>query len=311
MITILGAGGVISDELVKLLVARKQPFRLVSRNPRPQAGAAETVSADLSDREQAIHAVAGSSIVYLLTGLKYDHKLWAEVWPKIMANTIEACKRADAKLIFFDNVYMYGKVTGAMTEDTPFHPCSRKGEVRARIASSLINEWETGSLTAMIARAADFYGPHAINGIPNVLVFDPLSKNKRALCLANDSIPHTYTYTVDAAQGLVTLAESESAWNQTWHLPTTPNPPSGNGFIKRAAAELGVRPKYWVLNRPVVRLTGWFNPLVGEVYEMLYQNDAPYLFDSSKFGSAFGFSGTPYAEGIRATAASYERSILL
>src|ERR1039457_5167717 len=85
-------------------------------------------------------------------------------------------RSAGARLIFFDNVYMYGKVAGAMTEDTPFNPVSRKGEIRARIATSLINEWKAGRLTAMIARAADFYGPNAKTGIPNVMVFDPMSK---------------------------------------------------------------------------------------------------------------------------------------
>jgi len=50
---------------------------------------------------------------------------------------------------------MYGKVSGTMTEETPFNPCSKKGEVRAKIATSLINEWKAGALTAMIARAAD------------------------------------------------------------------------------------------------------------------------------------------------------------
>ena len=60
----------------------------------------------------------------------------------------------------------------------------------------------------------------------------------------------------------------------------------------------------------MVRLIGWFNPLVGEVYEMLYQNDSPYLFDSSKFERAFSFSGTPYPEGIRATAASFQKAAL-
>jgi hypothetical protein len=43
----------------------------------------------------------------------------------------------------------------------------------------------------------------------------------------------------------------------------------------------------------MVRLIGWFNPLVGGVHEMLYQNDSPYLFDSSNFAKAFSFSGTP------------------
>ena len=156
--TILGAGGPISNELVKILSAEGTPLRLVSRNPKPAAGA-ETLAADISDRDQAIKAVAGSNMVYLLIGLKYDVKVWRELWPRIMANAIEACKRAGAKLLFFDNVYMYGKVDGPMTEQTPYAPVSRKGEIRAQIATALMDEVKRGHLTAMIARAADFYGP--------------------------------------------------------------------------------------------------------------------------------------------------------
>ena len=167
MITILGAGGAIGNEFVKLLAANKQPFRLVGRNPKPTLGVTEIVAADLTDTDQTIRAVAGSSVVYLLVGLKYDHRVWQEMWPRIMRNTIEACKRAGAKLIFFDNVYMYGKVSGPMSEETPFDPCSRKGEIRATIASMLIDEWKSGALTAMIARSADFYGPDTQNAVTN------------------------------------------------------------------------------------------------------------------------------------------------
>src|SRR5713226_670618 len=227
MITILGAGGVIANEVVKLLSTRKHPFRLVARNARPVPGATQMISADLSDKEQTVRALAGSSIVYLLVGLKYDHKLWAEMWPRIMANTIEACKRAGARLIFFDNVYMYGKVSGTMTEETPFNPCSKKGEVRAKIATSLINEWKSGALSAMIARSADFYGPDTRNGVPNLLVFEPFAKKQKASWLVNDSVPHSFTYTPDAAQSLVQLAERATAWNQTWHVPAAPNPLTG------------------------------------------------------------------------------------
>ena len=307
MITILGAGGVTSNEVAKLLAARNQPFRLVGRHPKPMPGATETVSADLTDKDQAVQAVAGSTVVYLLVGLKYDHKLWAETWPRIMANTIEACKRAGAKLIFFDNVYMYGKVNGAMTEETPFHPTSKKGKVRAQIATTLIDEWKAGNLTAMIARAADFYGPGATYGLPNAMIFEPMSKGNKPMCLASDALPHSYTYTPDAAQALVKLAESDTAWNQTWHLPTTPNPLTGREFIELAAKEMGVPAKYRTMSRPIMKVLGWFVPIMGEVYEMMYQNDSPYLFDSSKYARAFGFTGTPYAEGIRATAASYKK----
>jgi nucleoside-diphosphate-sugar epimerase len=302
---ILGAGGSISNELVKVLSAHGRPYRLVSRHGASATGAAEIVAADLADRDQTERAVAGSQVVYMLAGLKYDHAVWAEQWPRIMTNTIEACKRTGARLVFFDNVYMYGRVNRAMTEETPFHPVSKKGEVRAQIATALIDAWKAGSLTAMIARAADFYGPAAKNGIPNAMVFDPMSKGQKPMCLVSDALPHSYTYTPDAARALVTLVETNSAWNQTWHMPTSPDPLTGREFIERAAQGMGVSAKYRVLTRPIVRVVGWFNPLVREVYEMLYQNDSPYLFDSSKYARAFDFAGTPYAEGIRATAESY------
>lgn len=306
MYTILGAGGSVSNELVKVLATRKLPFRTVSRHAGTQAGAADVRIADLTKHQQIVDAVAGSDVVFLLAGLKYDHKLWAEQWPRIIDNAVDACKQTHSKLVFFDNVYMYGKVNGLMTEQTPYHPTSRKGEVRAQIAMRLERAWKEGELTGMIARAADFYGPDAKNGIPNVMVFDPLRKGDKAMCLVNDALPHSYTFVPDAAQGLITLVESATAWNQIWHLPTTPNPPTGREFIVAAAEAIGKAPKYRVLSRTMVKLAGFFNPTIREVHEMLYQNDSPYLFDSSKYARAFGFAGTPYEKGIAATAASYK-----
>ena len=49
MITILGAGGDIGNKLAELLAAKKQPFRVVGRNPRPTPGATETVAAAITD----------------------------------------------------------------------------------------------------------------------------------------------------------------------------------------------------------------------------------------------------------------------
>jgi uncharacterized protein YbjT (DUF2867 family) len=89
--TILGAGGDIGNELAKIVAAGNGPFRLVGRNPKPVAGGA-LFPADLNDKEQTIQAVAGSTLVCLLAGLKYNLGVWLELWPRIMANTIEACK---------------------------------------------------------------------------------------------------------------------------------------------------------------------------------------------------------------------------
>jgi nucleoside-diphosphate-sugar epimerase len=140
----------------------------------------------------------------------------------------------------------------------------------------------------------------------NALVFDPMSKGQTAMCLVSDALPHSYGYVPDCGRALLTLAETPSAWNQTWHMPTAPNPLTGREFILAAAEAMVRPPKYRVLSRTMVKLFGFVKPVVGEIHEMLHQNDSPYLFDSSKYARAFGFTGTPYAEGIRATAASYK-----
>jgi nucleoside-diphosphate-sugar epimerase len=305
MHTILGAGGAIGSLLLSELSKRGGPVRVVARNAKPGGGATEAVTADLSDLQQTIRAVAGSRVVYLVAGLAYNLNIWRDLWPKIMQNTIEACKKANAKLAFFDNVYMYGKVSRPMTEATPFNPCSKKGEIRAKIATMLLDEIKAGNLTALVARAADFYGPKAKTGVANVLVFDKFAKGGKASVLVNDSLKHSYTFTADAAKSLVLLAGSEKSWNQTWHVPTASNPPTGKEFVQMVAQEFGVQPKYTILGKWMLTIAGIFDLTIRELPEMLYQNEFEYLFDSTKFEHAFNFKPTSYAEGIKRTVAAY------
>ncbi len=219
-----------------------------------------------------------------------------------MHNAVEACKRAQAKLVFFDNVYPYGKADGPMTEDTPFNPCSKKGEIRARTATTLLNEIKAGKLQALITRSADFYGPRVKTSILNMLVIDKLAKGAAASWLANDAVPHSFAFTPDAAESLAVLAETDAAWHQTWHVPTAAQPPCGKEYIQMAARALGVAARHHILGRRLIKMAGWFNSDVRETYEMLYQNESAYRFDSSKFERAFTFEPTSYVEGIQRTA---------
>jgi len=127
MQAIFGAGGAIGNELAKNLTAYTDRIRIVSRNPKPVNKTDEIFIANLTDKKQVIDAVKGSEVAYLVAGLKYNIKIWKEMWPVIMSNVIEACKENGTKLVFFDNVYVYGKVDGKMTEKTPVNPCSKKG----------------------------------------------------------------------------------------------------------------------------------------------------------------------------------------
>ena len=96
MQTILGAGGTIGTELVRELSQAGKQVRLVG--PIPSWSRARPKQCpQTSGLDQTIRAVSGSTVVYLLIGLKYDFKVWRELWPRIMNNAIEACKRANRK----------------------------------------------------------------------------------------------------------------------------------------------------------------------------------------------------------------------
>ena len=304
MQTILGAGGIIGTELAKSLPEYTDRIRLVSRHPRKVNPGDETVAADLLDAEQIMKAVQGSEVVYLTAGLPYNIKIWQSRWPVIMKNVIDACKKHNAKMVFFDNVYAYGRVNGWMREDSPLNPSSKKGEVRKRITEMILDEVGRGDLKALIARAADFYGPNTPLSFAGILVFDNFKMGKKAQWLIDDTKKHSLTYTPDAGKATATLGNTASAYDQVWHLPTDSNALTGKEFIEKVAEEFGLPPRYTVLPRWMLQMVGLFNGDIRESVEMLYQNDADYLFDSSKFDKAFNFRATSYSEGIRETVKS-------
>ncbi len=303
--TILGAGGPIANNLTTELLKRGENIRLVSRSAKPFQGVTDLVSADLLNAQTVSDAVKGSDIVYLTAGLTYKTDIWQKEWPVLMQNTIDACKRHNAKLIFFDNVYAYGKVDGTMTETTPYMPSSKKGEVRAKIAMLLMDEAKAGNLNAIIARAADFYGPATPLSMLTAMMFENLAKGKSGQYLIRDDVRHSFTYTPDMGKALADLASSPTSWNQIWHLPTANPAPTGRELIEMIAAEYGVKPKMMILGKTMNRILGIFIPILREMQEMLYQYEVDYHFDSTKFENQFNWKPTPYTEGVKQTAAFY------
>ena len=305
---ILGAGGAIGTPLAELLLASGARLRTVSRSGAGPAGA-ERVRADLTDARNCARVVDEDSTVYLLAGLPSDRRVWRAEWPLIMRNVVSACATKGARLLFLDNVYMYGKVEGPMTESTPVRPSSVKGGIRAGIAGFLQAEIAAGRVRALIARAADFYGPHSErSGMPSILVLQPLAAGKSARVLVRADAKHSYTYTLDCARALPLLAAADDAYGQVWHLPTAHPPLTGREFVELAARELGVPPRLTVTPGWMVRAAGVFSTLMREVGEMLYQNRHDYTFDSTKFEKRFAFTPTGYVDGIRETVRQMRRA---
>ncbi len=302
MQTILGANGIIGQELSKHLLRYSSFIRQVSRNPQKVNPSDELMKADLLNYDETEKAVAASKVVYLMAGLKYDTKTWQQQWPVVMRNTIDACKKHQTKLVFFDNVYAYGLVKGKMTEEIPYNPVSKKGEVRAKIATMLMDEVKSGNVNAMIIRAADFYGPGANLSLIHSAVTERLKAGKKAQWIGDPKKIHTFTYTPDAGRTVAQLGNADEAYNQVWHALTSTEKITGEELVRKAYQAMKQPDKgIQAMGKTGVRLVGLFVPVLREFVEMMYQFEEEYIFDSTKASTFLNEQATSYAVGIPET----------
>lgn len=300
MQTILGASGQIGQELARAL---KRDFtddiRLVSRNPRKVNDTDRLQQADLLDPAQTMSAVEGSDIVYLTAGLPMDTKLWVEQWPVMMRNVIDACAAHNARLVFFDNTYMYPQTAEPQTESMRFEPNGEKGRVRAAIANDLLGAMAQGRVTAMICRAPEFYGPGKTQSITNRAILEPLRNGKTARVFLRDDTLRSLIFTPDASRAQALLGNTQDAYGQTWHLPCDDDRLTYRDFISLAARTFGTEPRYSVLKRWQLRLAALFSPTVRDAAELLPRYAQDNVFVSDKFKTRFpDFRVTPFAEGL-------------
>jgi len=305
MQTILGANGTIGSELVKELTAYTNKIRLVSRNPKKINESDELFPADLSDDQQVEKAIAGSEVVYLLVGFEYKLTVWKDKWPKLMRAVLDACIKHKAKLVFFDNVYLYDiSAIPHMTEESPINSPSEKGKVRQQIAGMMMDEIKSGKLQGLIARSADFYGPRNEKSILLEMAYKNLKKGKSPGWMIDADKIHSFTYTPDAAKAVAILGNTPDAYNQVWHMPTSGEKLTARQIIELFNKEMGVSKKIQVMPMWLLKILGLFIPVLREMPEMKYQNDRDYFFDSSKFNTRFSFTPTSYQEGVKQTIAA-------
>ena len=298
---VFGAGQIGPLVAGRLLLAGKR-VRVVRRSaaPVPVPGV-ELVRGDAMDAAFCAEAARGAEAVYHCVNTAYFAKVWAETLPRIQANLVAAAGGAGARLVVLDNLYAYGRTGGRpMDEETPQAPCSRKGELRARLHDELRAAARRGEVRAAIGRASDFFGPGAWAGSFLGERFWPaVLAGRRGLVFANPDTRHTYHFTRDVAAGLVALGLDAGA-DGLWMLPCAPAVTTRE-LVARHAAALG-RP-IPIRRVPGVALTalGLAVPIVRELNEMRYQWDEPFLVDDARFRARFGDLATPLDEAARET----------
>jgi nucleoside-diphosphate-sugar epimerase len=297
---VLGAAGGTGSAVVRELAARGPQVRAVTRRGAADAPeGVEQVAADVGTAEGARRACEGAAVVYHCAQPPYTK--WAELFPPMTSAVLEGAAAAGAKLVFADNLYVYGPPDGPMTEETPQRAPGKKGRTRVEMANAVLGAHADGKVRATIGRASDYYGPRGTTSTVGDNLMKPAVQGKRTRWLGSLDQPHTLNYLEDMARALVTLGERDEADGEVWHLPAA-EPLTGRQFLTLVFEAAGHPPKIGVASRPAIKVLGLFNPLVRELNETLYQFERPFVSDASKFERAFGaFAPTPHPEAVRRT----------
>ncbi len=290
--TVLGANGAMGKAVIKELEIRQLQIRKVSTKPI-------WVQADLLSKVDAEKAIAGSSYVYLCIGLPYKAKVWGTQWPQIMQNVIDACEKAEAKLIFLDNVYMYASpLPVPFDESTPQNPNSKKGKSRKQTADLMIKAVRHKKIKGLIGRSADFYGEGAVNSPFYISFLERMLQGKGPQILVSADIEHTYANVLDNGRALVELALNDNCYGEVWHLPVG-EPITTNEMLAIFNEKLGSNFKVSVMPAVLKKILCIFIPLLRETKEMEYQFEQKYVMSDHKFRKRFpNFKVSSYQDGV-------------
>ncbi|WP_431798694.1 NAD-dependent epimerase/dehydratase family protein [Microbacterium kunmingense] len=302
---VIGATGATGRVIVRELSARGIAVRAVSRRTQRNVPVGViSVAADALDPDSLRRAVDGASVVYHCVMPTFEN--WRSDFPRVTRAIIAAAGANDARVVFADDTWMYGKVTGPMSEQTPENPVSHKGVLRAWLGEMLLTAHHRGDAEVVIGRAPELFGPH-VGSLLNASFIGNAARGKRAIYIGNPDLPITPMFIDDFARGLIKLGTAENAAGRAWMIPTPP-PTTGRDLVKLAAPQPGQRVRLSRLNSRVGKALGLVWPLAREGAEMIYQFEQPFVIDSSQFAAAFGANPTPYAVSVRETADWYRQN---
>jgi nucleoside-diphosphate-sugar epimerase len=301
---VFGAGQV-GVPLALRLAASGREVRVVSRSGSG-AGTPGVVAvrADALDPGAAAAAASGAVAIYHCMNPPYDARVWADRLPRLAESLIAAAGAARARLVVLDNLYQHGRPRGRpLDEESPVAPCSRKGEIRARVSARLLEAHRRGEARVVIGRASDFFGPGGTQTYFEAHFWKRLLAGKSVQLISDPDTRHTYHFIPDVAAALQALGTGpEEALGRAWMLPAEPAVTTRE-LVRRLGAAARRAPRIQRVPRLLLSLMAVFVPLFREVLEMDYQWDEDFAVDDRRFRAAFGLAPTPLDEAVRQTAA--------
>src|SRR5260370_28632066 len=299
---IFGYGPVGRAIAARLLAEGREVLVAQRKEPPGLPNGLTFTPSDALDRESVVKAARGADQIVVAIGLPYSSAVWREGWPRAIENFVAAAEASGARVVFIDDLYMYGPQTTPLSETMALTHDGIKPAARAVATRVWMVADAAGRARVAALRAPDFYGPGVGQSWLGDATIGALARGKAAAFIGSPDMPHDYAYLPDVARAATTLLGApDSAFGQAWHVPCAPTRTTRE-ILAIAADALGVKLRINAMPEWLLRPAGLFSPFFRGLREMRVQWERPYRVDSSEFAKTFLAGATPFETSVRQTA---------
>jgi nucleoside-diphosphate-sugar epimerase len=308
-ILVLGAAGGIGGAVARQARDAGWTVRGLTRGlsgPPEQRDGITWIRGDALNRADVVAAAEGCTVlVHAVNPAGY--RRWSELVLPMLENSIAAALPEVATVVLPGTVYNYGPdAFPLLTEQSPQHPVTRKGAIRADMERRLEAFSKQGGCV-LIVRAGDFFGPSAGNSWFSQGVVKPGRPVLRVNNPGQHGIGHQWSYLPDVASTMIKLLEQRHSLERfsTFHTAghwDRDGTEMAEAIRRVVLARTGVDPPLTAFPWWLLRLASPFVPTFRELREMRYLWEQPIRMDNSKLTAVIGPEPhTPLDQAVEAT----------
>lgn len=294
-------GGPLGLAVVRRLVDQGRPVRLATRSTRPSVHGVETVNLDASDAGKLQKVCRDASVLYFCASPPYGSP---ELLVPLVQGVTQGVARSGCRLVYADNLYAYGRVSGSVREGLPHRPNGPKSRARAAAVDHVLEAHRLERIGADVVCGSDFYGPGVTFALLGERVLGPAIEGGTINLLGDVDVLHSYTYIEDFARAIVVVAGEAGSFGQIWHVPEAETLTT-RGMVERIITATGGRGSCRITPKWLEAVMGVFSRPIRELRETAYQRNSPWIVGADRLRKRFGFEPTPLDDAIAATIAWY------
>lgn len=299
---VIGANGGIGRETCLALRRHGWQVRALVRTP-PEAGkdGIDWRRGDAMKAEDVLGAAAGAAVIVHAVNPP-GYRGWERLVLPMLDHTLAAARAHGARIVLPGTIYNYGAdAFPVLSEASPQHPRTRKGEIRTEMEQRLRSA-STDGVRTLVLRCGDFFGAHAGNNWFAQGLIQAGQPVHRMQYPGRYELGHAWAYLPDVGEALARLLdrERELADFDTFHFGG--HWLDGHAMldaIRRVTDDPTIRAgafPWWL-----ARLASPFNETLRELCKMRYLWRVPIRLDDRKLRAFLGDDlYTPLDDAVRA-----------